>query len=184
MRRAVVAALLALTAAGSALADTWVPIVSGSEIRFGVRAMGVQQTGRFRDWDASIEFEPDQPETANVSLTIDSASLRMDNGALQGMATGRDFLDTGRYPSIVFRLTSLSQINERRYQAVADVTVKGHTRSVRFPVDLRITGDTAQMTGGFSLRRSDFGIGTTGPWNALAGRDIRVDVSLNARRAP
>ena len=85
---------------------------------------------------------------------------------------------------IRFRVSSLTPTGAAHYQAAGQVTVKGRTRTVRFPVDLRITGDTAQMTGGFSLRRADFGIGTSGPWNALTGREVRVDVTLNARRAP
>ena len=157
MIRLAVAALLALSTATAAVADVWTAIPSTSEIRFRVSALGGQQTGRFGDWTASIDFEPGRPQDAEVDLTIKAASLVMDNRSLNGMA---------------------------HYQAAGQVTVKGRTRTVRFPVDLRITGDTAQMTGGFSLRRADFGIGTSGPWNALTGREVRVDVTLNARRAP
>lgn len=184
MRRLAVAALLALATASSALADVWMAAPATSEIRFRVSAFGGEQRGRFQDWTATIDFEPSRPSAARVSLTVKSASLAMDNRSLSRMATGADFLDAARHPDIVFRLTSLTPVSATRYDAVAEVTVKGRTRTVRFPADLRITGDTAQMTGGFSLERADFGIGTSGPWNALTGRQVRVDVTLNARRGP
>ena len=184
MIRLAVAALLALSTATAAVADVWTAIPSTSEIRFRVSALGGQQTGRFGDWTASIDFEPGRPQDAEVDLTIKAASLVMDNRSLNGMARGDGFLDADDHAEIRFRLTSLTPTGAAHYQAAGQVTVKGRTRTVRFPVDLRITGDTAQMTGGFSLRRADFGIGTSGPWNALTGRDVRVDVTLNARRQP
>ena len=69
------------------------------------------------------------------------------------------------------------------YTADAVVTLKGVSRPVSFPVDLRVTGDRAHLTGAFVLNRADFGIGTSGPWNSLVGRQVTVRVALQARRA-
>ena len=49
-------------------------------------------------------------------------------------------------------------------------------------VDLRVTGDRAHLTGAFVLNRADFGIGTSGPWNRLVGRQVTVRVALQAQR--
>jgi polyisoprenoid-binding protein YceI len=61
--------------------------------------------------------------------------------------------------------------------------VRGVTREITFPVDLRVEGDRAQMTGGFDVDRAAFGIGTSGPWNRAVSRQVNVQVSLRARRA-
>jgi hypothetical protein len=61
--------------------------------------------------------------------------------------------------------------------------VKGRRRDIAFPVDLRVAGERAQLTGAFTLDRADFGIGTSGPWNRLVGRQVTVRVALQARPA-
>ena len=97
-------------------------------------------------------------------------------------ATSPAFLDAARYPQIRFDLQSLEPLGGDRYTARARVTMKGVTRPVAFPVDLRVTGDRAHLAGAFVLNRVDFGIGTSGPWNGLVGRQVTVRVALQAQR--
>ena len=121
------------------------------------------------------------PVLAQVSRWV--AALRMDNAALTRPAIGPALLDTERFPDIRLQLRSLRRLDGERFTAEADVTMKGVTRPVSFPVTLRSDGRTAQMTGGFSLDRAAYGIGTQGTWNRLIGRQVRVDVSLATRSA-
>ena len=59
--------------------------------------------------------------------------------------------------------------------------MKGRTRATDFPLDLRVTGTRAQLAGAFMIDRADFGIGTSGPWNRLVGRQVTVRVAIQAR---
>ncbi len=86
------------------------------------------------------------------------------------------------HPTVRMQLRSLEPLGAARYTARADVTIKGRTRSITFPVDLSAEGDRAQMTGNLSLDRAAFGIGTSGPLNGLIARQVTVRVSLTARR--
>ena len=95
---------------------------------------------------------------------------------------GLNFLDAARHPLIRFDLLSLAQMGGNRYTARADVTMKGVKRPIVFPVDLRVIDDRAHLTGAFELNRADFGIGTSGPWNRLVGRQVTVRVALQAQR--
>ncbi|MGV9009665.1 YceI family protein [Brevundimonas sp.] len=80
-------------------------------------------------------------------------------------------------------LRSLEPLGADRYTARADVTIKGVTRPLAFPVDLRLTDGRAHLTGAFVVDRTQFGIGTTGPWNRLVDRRVTVRVQLQARPA-
>jgi len=148
-----------------------------------VRAFGATQAGRFGDWSSDIRFDPERPEQARVTIGVRASSLRMDQAALTRRATGPAFLDTAAHPEIRFQLRSLEPLGPERFTARADVTVKGRTGPVVFPVTLRVRGDTAQMTGGFSLDRAAYDIGTSGPGNGMIARQVRVDVSLATRRS-
>jgi len=187
MRGGLIAVLIAFVSliADIAAAENrpWVVVPAQSEISMSVRTPLGMRTGRFERWSGDIRFDPESPLTAQVGVQVETASLRMDDAALTRTAVGTAFLDSARFPRVSFRLTSLEPAGTQRFTARAEVTVKGVTRPVSFPVTLRSDARSAQMDGGFSLDRAAFGIGTGGPWNALIGRQVRVEVSLATRPA-
>lgn len=183
LRRQVLLSLAALCLPGRAAAQVrrWSLDPSRSAITMRIRAAGLTRTGRFEDWSGDIRFDPEAPQAAQVMIDVRVGSLRMQEAALTARATGPAFLDAARWPSIRFRLTGLERTAPGRVTARADVTVKGRTREVVFPADLRVTGEAAQMTGGFILDRAVYDIGMQRPWNALISRQVRVEVALVVR---
>lgn len=182
-RRAVLLGALAALGLGGAVAPTpWVVVREDSSIEMTVRAFGGSRRGSFETWRGEISFDPAAPRGTRATVVVQSGSLRMTPAAVTRRAVGPGFLDAARYPTIQFDLRALSPLGGDRYSALADVTMKGRTRPVSFPVDLRVTGDRAHLTGAFTLDRTEFGIGTTGAWNRLVGREVTVRVALQARR--
>ena len=183
IRRALLAvaavALMGLTAAPP---EPWTFMRDGSTIDLSVRAFGGTHTGRFEDWRGDLSLDPSAPGETRAGLVVVAGSLKMHPSIATGRAIGRDFLDAARYPTIRFQLQALDTLAPGRFTAHALVTMKGVTRAIVFPLDLRAEGRTAQMTGGFTVDRTDFGIGTTGPWNRLVGRQVTVRVALRATR--
>lgn len=175
------AALALLTQTGAAPIP-WAVDRDASRIEMSVRAFGGAHSGQFADWRGDIAFDPDDPDSTRATVVVQSASLAMSPAAVSDRATGPAFLDAARYPQIRFNLRALEPQGGDRYTARAEVTMKGITRPVVFPVDLRVTGDRAHLAGAFVLNRADFGIGTSGPWNRLVGRQVTVRVALQARR--
>lgn len=166
-----------------AQSSRWIVVPEGSAITLRVGSPLGTRTGRFDRWTGDIRFDPVAPEIAQVDIEVDAASLAMDVALLTGPALGPAFLDSGRYPRVGFRLLAIEPLGEDRFTARAELTLKGITRPLVFPLTLRSDGGAAQVNGEFSLDRADFGIGTGGPWNGLIGRQVRVDVSLATRPA-
>ena len=177
---ALLLALLTPLLAGAA-PGPWAFERDASRIEMSVQAFGGARTGRFEDWRGSIVLDPIHPEAARATVTVQAASLRMSPAVATGRAIGPGFLDAARYPTIRFELKSLQPLGGDRYTANAEITMKGRTRAVAFPLDLRISGDRAHLAGALTLDRADFGIGTSGPWNGLVGRQVTVRVALQAR---
>lgn len=175
-------------AVGAALAPAlapapWIIERDASSIGMTVRAFGLTRTGEFEDWSGDLAFDPEAPAGARAVVTVRAASLDLSPAAAERRALGPAFLDAARHPLIRFELRALEPLQGDRWRAAADVTIKGVTRPVVFPVDLRVTGDRAHLAGAFAIDRADYGIGTSGPWNRLVGRQVTVRVSLRARRA-
>lgn len=184
MRRRLLLVLAVLPLLGGAAArpPAWAVVRDASTLSLEVRAFGSTQRGRFEDWRGDIAFDPARPQATRADVVVQTASLRMGSGTTTRQALGRDFLDAARHPTVRMQLRALEPAGGSRYTARADVTIKGQTRAVTFPVDLRSDGDRAQLTGGLSIDRTAFGIGTNGPLNGLIARQVTVRVSLTARR--
>lgn len=181
-RRAVLLGALAAVTLGGAAPTPWIMVREASTIEMSVRAFGGSHRGRFEDWRGDFVFDPDSPTRTRATVVVQTGSLKMTPAAVTRRAVGPAFLDVARHPTIRFELQSLEAIGGDRYSARARITMKGRTRPVTFPVDLRVTGDRAHLTGAFTLDRTGFGIGTSGAWNRMVGREVTVRVALQARR--
>lgn len=174
--------LAALPMLCAAAPSGWSVVRDASTLTLEVRALGSTQRGRFGDWRGDLSFDPTRPEATRADVVVQAASLTMGSGAATRQARGRDFLDVANHPTVRMQLRSLQPLGGVRYTAHAYVTLKGRTQAVAFPVDLRVEGDQARMTGALSLDRAAFGIGTSGPLNGLIARQVTVRVLLTARR--
>lgn len=185
MRTAGVLALTALLSllSGTAMAEAvrWTVDPGRSAIRLEVQALGTTQAGRFEDWNGDILIDPDRPEAARVNLAIRAGSLRMGDAVVTDQARGTAFLDVRTFPRIEVALTGLERLSDGRYRAVADVTAKGRTRPVTFPVAVTMQGDEVRIDGTARLDRQAFGIGTGDLRGLAIGRQVKVDVDITAR---
>lgn len=185
-RLLVLAALIVFAGFGRAEAEDvrWTVDPARSTIRLEVQAFGGTRSGRFDDWNGDIVFDPAVPEDARVRLAIRAASLRMADDFATDEARGAGFLDASSFPRIDVILTGLEQVSGERYRAQADVTCKGRTQTVTFPVQVVVAGREARIQGVVALDRDDFGIGTGGLWDLAIGRLVKVDVNITARLRP
>jgi polyisoprenoid-binding protein YceI len=125
--------------------------------------------------------------SGRVEITADSAFTNHDDR--DDHLRSDDFLDAGRYPTIVFEATGLETHSDRQGTLEGDLTLLGETR----PVTLEVTLNKAatypfgheQHTLGLSarttLQRSDWGM-TYGVDNGLVGDEVELILELEAIR--
>ncbi|MDN3719064.1 YceI family protein [Roseibium salinum] len=59
--------------------------------------------GVFSTWDATIDFDPQAPETARISAEIQPMSAATGNPQFDGTLPGKDWFDAGAFPSAEFK---------------------------------------------------------------------------------
>jgi polyisoprenoid-binding protein YceI len=140
-----------------------------SSLIFRVDHLGMSHfTGRFTDWDASLNLDPAYPGAASFTATIDPKSVATDNAPEGFLATiwGPEFLDAGQFPEMSYRSTAVERTGPNTARITGDFTMHGQTH----PLTLEATFNggyaghpmdpNARI--GFSARgtlnRSDYGI--------------------------
>ncbi len=90
---------------------------------------------RWRDWDATLEWDADNPAVSSLSVVIDATSIDSGVDEFDGHLNGDRFFDTANHPEITFVSTKLVKTGDATGIMTGDLTIKGITK----PVDLDVT---------------------------------------------
>lgn len=140
-----------------------------ADLSFRVNHIGFSMyTARFARWNATLRFDPANPEAMRVNASIDVPSLTLPappEGFTETML-GAQWFDAARFPQMSFRSTAIELTGPNAAQVTGDFTLLGITKAVT--LEARFNGGYAGHPMdphgriGFSaqgtLRRSDFGM--------------------------
>lgn len=163
--------------------DGWTMDETASRLEFTATQTGKAFSGSFEEFDASIVFDPDNLETATISVVIKTASARTGDRQRDGALPTNDWFAAKAFPEATFSADEVVRVGEGRYEARGALTIRGTSRPLSLPFTLAIEGDRAVADGETTLVRTDFGIGqgefATDEW---VGFDVSVAFHLEATR--
>lgn len=140
-------------------------------ILFKIDHLGFSKlVGRFDRFDATLDFDPQAPETAKLVVTIDAASIDLGLPAFEQDLRGANWLDIERFPEARFESQGIAITGEDTGAITGGLTLHGTTA----PVTLDVTfngGGSSLLTGAYTLGfeahgsvlRSTFGLGALAP---------------------
>jgi polyisoprenoid-binding protein YceI len=177
-------AMLALFPALAAAAN-WQVDDSRSRVGFAYQAMGSDIQGEFNRYTASIQFDPARPETAQVRMTVETASIDAGLPEATAEAVSANFLDAKRFPQAVFISSAVQALGQNRYRISGDLTLKNQRHPLSLTALLKPEGKGQRMTGTLQIKRLDYGIGT-GMWGdtGTLRNEVQTAFSLLLMPAP
>lgn len=163
---------------------TWAIDPTHSEIGFKVKhMMFTNVSGKFNQFEATIENEDDAFETSAISFSTDVNSVDTNNADRDNHLRSADFFDVDNFAKLNFKSTAVKKVNEGVYQIDGDLTIKDVTKNIS--LEAEYSGLMKDPWGntkiGLSLNgkinRKEFGL----TWNAaletggvLVGEDIKL----------
>jgi len=160
-----------------------------SGVNFSVRHMVVSKVrGRFAKYSGAITMDDGDITRSVVDVTIEAASLDTGVPDRDTHLRSPDFFDVERFPTLRFRSKRIEKLDDARYRAIGDLSIRDVTREVSLDVEYggRAKDPWGNERIGFvakaALDRKDFGLG----WNQLleAGGVLlgdRVDVEIEVQ---
>ena len=172
----------ALLATAPASAAPWVIDPAESQIVITYLENGEPLTGTFDRFEGKGEFDPAQPEKAELTLTFETASIALEDVFRSEFVQTEAWFDSRRNPEASFVLDELKALEDGRYRAIGTLTIKGHSQPIEFLLTLQVTDGLARASGSVSFDRLDFRLGdTTGSFLLEIGQQIDVAFSLTAQ---
>lgn len=161
-----------------------------STVGFSARHLvAAKVRGNFTDFSGVVTIGA-TPEESSVEATLNATSITTNNEMRDGHIKSADFLDAENHPTWTLKSTKISQKSGDNYELVADLTIKGVTKSVTF--DLEFLGAGPGMAPGVSVAgfeakgeidRRDFGVnfeGTLENGSLVVGHKITIELAIEA----
>lgn len=165
-----------------------------SKVGFSIRHMMVSEVeGKFNSF--ALEFKQNNEkdfEDSEIEMTIDVNSVDTDNDYRDKDLRGENFFDAEKFPTIVFKSSSMKKVDDTNYKLDGKLTMKGVTKDFSFMVEhLGTLESTSGLKAGFiataTILRSDFGM----EYNSVVGDNavllsdkvkIKVNIELSEPR--
>jgi polyisoprenoid-binding protein YceI len=147
----------------------WTIDPAHSKIGFKVKHLMISNVmGNFRDFEGQVTTNGNDLSTANISFSLNSASVDTEMADRDTHLKSADFFDVGNYPKITFIGSGLKDLGDDMYELTGDLVIKGVTKKVVLPVEFGglMTDPWGNVKAGFSIggkiNRKEWGLN----WNA------------------
>lgn len=140
--------------------------------------------GDFTDFSVRVTTTMADYSDAKVELTAKVGSINTESAFRDKHLLGADFFDEAKYPFLIFKSTSVKNIDAKNGLLSGSLTMHGITKPVTLNVEYFgsvINPMSKKETAGFkvtgTVKRSDFSIGTKYP-GAILGDDVNIVANL------
>lgn len=170
----------------------WKADKAHSQVRFSVSHMVIAEvTGRFKDFDVSLEQTADDFTGSRLDAVIQSGSVNTDNEMRDKHLRSDDFLNAEKFPEITFKSTSFEKTGKDTYKIAGNLTIRDVTKPVVLDVIYNgsITDPMGNARAGFkaitTINRFDYGV----KWNKaieagglIAGENVEITLLMELTR--
>jgi polyisoprenoid-binding protein YceI len=191
MRTSLIAAAAIALAFGvltsAASAEPWKVDKAHTSVTFEVEHLGFSITqGLFREFDAKIDFDPENIESASIKFSIVAESVDTNWPARDKHVRSKDFLDADNHENLTFESTKVRLSSSDTAEVTGNFSMRGETHEEVFTAKLKRIGPSPfnpqQTVAGFIIEgeidRTKYGVAYGAP--AIGGIiPIRVDMEIS-----
>ena len=153
---------------------------SHTTVLFKIRHLELSTyVGRFNSFDASLDFDPLNPETMNLEASIDIDSLDINDPDLKDDLMGRTWFHQKNYPQAKFTTLKVEPLGDNKFTFTGNLNWRGVVKQISLVVTFHGGANnilTQKYTLGFSATgsflRSDFGMDAYIP---IVGDQINIE---------
>lgn len=133
---------------------------------------------RWRNWDANLDWNADEPEKSSITVTIDTSSIDTGVDKFDAHMKSADIFHVEKHPEIKFVSTAIEKTGANTGKITGDLTIKGTTKPVTVDAvfnkgafDQRGQRHKLGFSGTATLLRSDFGVDFAVPF---VGDEVKI----------
>jgi len=141
----------------------------------------------------TVDFDPSAPAAVKGKIIVTTTSLHVGNAMMKEHLHGDNWMSATKFPEITFEVVSAQNAktegNQTSLEVTGRMTIKGVTKEMTVPLKLTYLkdklsarvpgkqGDLLVLRSNFTIKRSDFKIGSAGAEEKVSN-DIDLSLSL------
>jgi polyisoprenoid-binding protein YceI len=167
----------------TAAAGSYELVAADSKFEFEGSKVSGKHTGGFKTFSGSATLASGAVEGGSVKVDIDVASMFSDDEKLTGHLKSPDFFDAEKFPKATFESTEIAKGGEGGSHTITgNLTLRGETKSIKFPATITVEGDNATVKAEFSINRKDFKMEYPGKKDDLIRDDVLIRLDLKLKK--
>ena len=169
---------------------SWTVDKSHTSITFEAKHFFTSVPGAFEQFDAEVNFDPENLEESSINVQIDVKSINTKNERRDGHLQSGDFFQSDIYPYITFSSEKIVSTGDNNFEAHGILTIKDVSTDFVMPFTLLGIMNSprqeniliAGFESEFSLLRNDYNVGA-GDWisDAVVADEIKVKIDVEVK---
>ena len=155
-----------------------------SKLEFVGSNVTSKHEGGFKTFSGTASLAGDKIEGGSVSFEIDMTSTYSDADGLTEHLKKADFFDVENHKTSKFVSTSIEKGGEGGTHSVTgNLTLRGQTKSVKFPATIKVDGATVTVKSEFVIKRKDYKIMYDGKADDLIKDEVVIKLDLKMKKS-
>lgn len=116
------------------------------------------RTGTFEKFTGEAKIDPAAGTLSNVTVDIDTTSLKTDIEKLTDHLKSADFFNVNEHPTAKFASTKIEAGADGQSTITGNLTLLGVTKEISFPAKVAVQDGKLSLQAEFTIDRSEFGM--------------------------
>jgi len=163
-----------------------------SAVRFTVTAKALftfKEEGRFTNFDGQVAYNPKDPASTRVDVTVYTGSVDTANKDHDAMLRSDGFFEVDRYPTMRFVSTGAGVAVDGSLLVRGNLTIRDVTKTIEVPVHVEPAANNAnaRLETSFDIDRTEFGItgsAKVGGFHVSIGNKVNVRLIMATGTVP
>ncbi len=148
------------------------PVDSEDAVTFVIKNFGINTGGSINGLKGDIKWDAANPAASQISASVDVNTLNTNIDMRDKDLKEEKYFNLPKYPTINFVSTAVSATS-----ITGNLTIKGTTKSITFPITVTPSGAGYLMQGNFTINRQDYGVGGG---SMVLANDVKVTLKVQA----
>lgn len=136
---------------------------SKSTVHVVFKQMEVPVQARFKKFQAQIDYNATKPELSTAKVEIDVNSIDLPAPEYNQEVLKKEWFNAAQFAKASFISTSMKNLGAGKLEVSGNLTIKGKTLAVRFPLQVKTEAKGLSFEGNLPIKRLQFNIGE-GEW--------------------
>ncbi|MBC3832925.1 YceI family protein [Undibacterium amnicola] len=136
---------------------------SKSTVHVVFKQMEVPVQARFKKFQAQIDYNASKPELSTAKVEIDVNSIDLPAPEYNQEVLKKEWFNAAQFAKASFISTSMKNLGAGKLEVSGNLTIKGKTLAVRFPLQVKTEAKGFSFEGNLPIKRLQFNIGE-GEW--------------------